>query len=341
MKLDDLCAILDRTQLPAAQAREHPERESVLAVRSALTKAVRDDEFLTDCMAHELDALEQRSIRRGLVPFYTLPASGIGFAFGYWPPGSSAGAHEHTAWSVTAVFRNQLLVQTFDCEESYRRQELIPKNLFDAPAGRAGFIYEPCIHDPRNPTNRWSLSLHVYSPRDGERIDREVCLPVLDEWRARRSVNWDDPYAWVELARHHHVLIHQIARFLAGTDVPAVGGLLARCRRLGVAATRRFIDSLGRNEHENPAAPETLTRTHEDLILSWRDFGDCVALGIDTSSGWMEQVRISRLARDAVAFCASMATFDVDEIPGRLTSEERSAIADALVESGTFRVEVC
>jgi hypothetical protein len=337
MKLGDLCAFFYRSDFPTAEAREHPEREAVVSARSAVTNAVHDDEFLTDCMARELDLLEQRRPRHGLVPFYTESASGIRFALGFWPPGRNAGAHEHTAWTITAVCRNQLVVQTFDRQESYRRQELVPKNLFDASAGRVGFIYEPCIHDPRNPTNRWSLSLHVTSPRDGKRIDDDLCLPVLDEWGARRSANYDDPYAWVAFARHQQTLIHQVARFLAGTSVPAADDLLARCRSMGSAVTRRYIDSLGRNQHENPVAPVSLTLTHADLILSCRDFGDSVALGIETPSGWVEQMRISLLARDAVAFCASRTTFDVDEIPGRLTSEERSAIADALVATGTFR----
>ena len=339
MKLDDLCAFLDRTEFPTAEAREHPERDAVLSARSAVTTAVRDDEFLTDCMARELDLLEQRLPRRGLVPFFTLPASGIRFAFGYWPPGRQAGAHEHTAWTITAVCRNQLVVQTFDREKSYRHQELVPKNLFDAPAGRVGFIYEPCIHDPRNPTNQWSLSLHVTSPRDGEKIDLNLCLPVLDDWRARRSVNCDDPYAWVEFARHRQVCIYQVARFLAGTGVPAAEDLLARCRRLGGATTRRYIDSLGRVKRERLSTATALKLTHEDLILSWRDLDDCVALGVETPNGWVEQVRMARLARKAVTFCASRMTFDVDEIPGRLTSEERWAIADALVEAGIFRRE--
>jgi len=136
MKLDDLCARFEPGEFPTAHAREHPDRQSVLAAREAVTVAVRDDEFLVDCLSHELDTLEQRVPRSGLVPFYTLAPLGIRFAFGYWPPGRSTGAHEHTAWTITAVCRNRLEVQTFDREESMRRQTLVPKNCFDAAAGR-------------------------------------------------------------------------------------------------------------------------------------------------------------------------------------------------------------
>jgi hypothetical protein len=328
LRLDDLCASFDRGEFPAAAAREHPEREAVLTAREAVTAAVRDDEFLIDCLAHELDVMERRVTRRGLDPFYTLPELGIQFAFGYWSPGSSAGAHEHTAWTITAVCRNQLEVRTFDRDESYRRRALVPKNRFGADAGKVGFIYEPCIHDPRNPTDRWSLSLHVSSPRDGESLDQDACLPILEEWRARRSTHDDDPCASVQMARYQHILIGQIAGFVGGIDVPGAEDLLARCRRLGAKP---------RGQRNCTAA--TLTIVDERLLLSCRDVDGGVALGIETRGGWAEQLRMSGLGREAVAFCADRTTFDVREIPGHLTSDERWAIADALVESGTFRME--
>jgi len=338
MKLDDLCARFEPGEFPTAHAREHPDRQSVLAAREAVTVAVRDDEFLVDCLSHELDTLEQRVPRSGLVPFYTLAPLGIRFAFGYWPPGRSTGAHEHTAWTITAVCRNRLEVQTFDREESMRRQTLVPKNCFDAAAGRVGFIYEPCIHDPRNPTGRWSLSLHVSSPRDGEESDDDLCLPELDEVRVRRALDRDDPYTWVTFVRQQHVLIEQVARFVAGVRVAAADDLLDRCGHLGAAPTRRFIDCLGRTGGQRPSAVGTLTVVHEQLMLDCRDVLDGVALGVETVDGWAEVLRMTRLGREAMAFCASRRTFAVDEIPGRLTSRERWAIAEALEESGTFRL---
>ena len=108
------------------------------------------------------------------------------------------------------------------------------RTVFGAEAGKVGFVYEPCIHDPRNPTDRWSLSLHVSSPRDGERLDQEACLPALEEWRARRSMDDDDPCASVQRARYRHILIEQIARFVAGIDVP---------RRRGPAGTMQAARS--------------------------------------------------------------------------------------------------
>jgi hypothetical protein len=340
MKLNDLCGQFDRNEFPAAGECEHPAREPVLAARQAVTAAVQDDEFLVDCLAHELDVLEQRIPRGGLVPFHTLPESGIRFAFGYWPPGSRAGAHEHSAWTITAVCRNKLLVQTFDREASIRQQQLVPKNLFDAEAGRVGFIYEPCIHDPRNPTKRWSLSLHVSSPRDGEPLDGDQCLPLLEETPTRRSLSYDHPYAWLANARHHHVLIDTIARVVAETRVPASAELLARCGRLGTASTRRFIENAGWEGTQTGNTRATLALVRHQLVLSCRDVDGGVALGVETPQGWAEQLRMTRVGREALDFCANNATFEVRERPGSLTGHERWRIAEALEESGMFELQV-
>lgn len=344
VRLDDLCARLVELDFPAIDEHEHPEREAVVAARQVVTDAVRDDEFLVDCMARELDLVERRTPRHGLVPFCTLPGQGIGIAFGYWPPGARAGAHEHTAWTITAVCRNELTVRTYDREGSYRRRTLVPKNLFDASAGRVGFIYEPCIHDPMNPTDRWSLSLHVQSPRDGERLGDhdEACLPMLNERRDKRLFGRDDPYTSVLEARHRRLVVHQIAGLLAGTELSAADGLLARCAELGSSETRRFVNGLHRVERR-PATggpSRRLVRTGHGLVLGCRDLGDLVVLGTETSWGWVEELSMASVAREAIEFCARATTFREDELPGRLTEPERHAIVDALEQSGLFQTEV-
>jgi hypothetical protein len=342
VKLDDLCELFDRHAFPEAHVREHPDRDAVLAARSAITAAVRDDEFLVDCMAYELTRLEQRGLRAGLVPFFTLPGFGIRFAFGYWPPGRNAGAHEHTAWTITGVCHNELTVQTYDRDESYRHQTLVPKNRFDAPAGQVGFIYEPCIHDPRNPTDRWSLSLHVSSPRDGEQLaDQEQCLPILDEYFTRQRTGYGAPYDEVIATRRRQLKIRAIAQFLAQVDAVPETDLLERCVQQGSSATRRFIHGLGRTDVMNGGRPtaRTLARSHESLALNYRETDDFVALGVETQRGWVEELAVSRVAREAIAFCVGTPRFDVLELPGCLTDDERWAIADALEESGLFTVD--
>jgi hypothetical protein len=342
VKLDDLYEVFDRHEFPDADVREHPERDSVLVARSAITAAVRDDEFLVECMTHELSLLERRVPRRGLVPFFILPPFGIRFAIGYWPPGRNAGAHEHTAWTITAVCHNELIVQTYDRNESYRRQTLVPKNRFDASAGQVGFIYEPCIHDPCNTTDRWSLSLHVSSPQDGEKLaDQEQCLPILDEITARRFTGYGGPYDQVIASRYRQLKIGAIAQFFAQVDVVPVADLLERCAREGTSATRRFIDGLGRTDLTIavPRSARILARSHENLALSYRYTAEFVALGVETPRGWVEELAMAHIAREAIAFCVGTPRFDVLEIPGRLTDDERWAIAEALEDTGLFRFE--
>jgi hypothetical protein len=340
VKLDGLCDRLEGYAFPAEQVRERPDKDIVLAARAAMTEAVRDDEFLVDCLGYELTLLERPSRRRqNLVPFFTLPGSGVRFAFGYWPPGSNAGAHEHTDWTITSVCRNQLMVQTFDRDESYRHQTLVPKNLFDAHAGEVGFIYEPCIHDPRNPTDKWSLSMHVSSPHDGQTLaDQEQCLPILEEFASRRVSGFGAPYDKVIATRYGQLKLRAIARFLGQIDAVPVAHLLERCVEQGSSVTRRFIDGLGRSDLENAGSPtvRTLVRSHEELALNYRETGDAVALGVETERGWVEELTVSRVAREAIAFCVGAPQFDVQELPGRLTDDERCAIAEALEETGLF-----
>ncbi|MCV7102164.1 hypothetical protein [Mycobacterium palustre] len=343
MKLDDLCELFDRQAFPDANAREHPDKDAVLAARAAVTAAVRDDHFLVDCLAYELTRLEQRrGLRPGLVPFFTVPGFGIRFAFGYWPPGRNAGAHEHTAWTITGVCHNELIVETYDRDESYRRQTLVPKNRFDAPAGQVGFIYEPCIHDPRNPTDRWSLSLHVSSPRDGEQLaDQERCLPILDNFAARRRTGPDEPYDEVIAARRRQLKIRAIAQYLAQVEAVPVVDLLERCVRQSSLSTRRFIHGLGRTDVTNAGPPtaRTPTRAHEKLVLDYRETGDFVALGVVTPRGWVEEFAVSRIAREAIDFCVRTPRFEVRDLPGSLTDEERWAIAEVLEESALFTAD--
>lgn len=342
MKLDDLCTVIDRGDFPVADARDDPTRDTVLAARAAVTEAVRDDDFLLDCVALELDLLQQRIFRGGLVPFFTMPRLGIGFSFGYWWPGSRAGAHEHTAWTITAVCRNELTVQTYDRDQSYRQRRLIPKNRFEATAGSAGFIYDPCIHNPSNTSERWSISLHLYSPRDGRVLDDydHACLPMLTDMRAARSALRTEPYRKVLEARHRQLVIGQIAELLAETTGDTSDRLLRRCAEMGSTLNRRFVDGLGRvtPAHSTAPPPSTLAVVDDGLALTTREFDGSVALGVETSRGWIEELRMDRIAAQAMVFASRTSAFTVHEMPGRLTSDERWSIAGALEQSGLFEM---
>jgi hypothetical protein len=106
---------------------------------------------------------------------------------------------------------------------------------------------------------------------------------------------------------------------------------------MGSAATRRYIDDVTGRKHGTRPYGTALSLVHPGLTVDWRDVEDGVALVVKTSEGWTEQLRVSRVARAAVAFCAGRTEFEVDEIPGSLTTQEKFAIADALADTGTFR----
>lgn len=337
MKLDDYCTQFDRAHFPNALERAQPDRASVQDARAALAGAVVDDDFLADCMAHELTRLEQDRMSPGLAPFHTIEGLGIRLAFGYWPPGSTAGPHEHTSWTITAVCRNELHVMTFDRDASYRGGTLVPKNRFEATAGRTGFIYEPCIHEPWNPTADWSLSFHVLSPRDGEKLDDySECIPALVGEPLVPDL--DHPYARVLAVRGRHRYVRLLARILARMEIPRASELLGRCALLGSSETRRVIQRAtvaagdGRED-----VPWILERAHPDLVLDYRGAVDLVALHAESPAGMVEELTIGNAAREAIAAVVREPMFDVRSLPGNFSEEERAAIAETLEDTGLFR----
>jgi hypothetical protein len=337
MKIEDLCAVFSAERFPAVGTDAQPDRGAVLAARSAITAAVIDDEFLADCISCELHRIEGNQLYGGLVPFFTVPGTGVRLAFGYWPPGGTPGPHEHTAWTITAVCRNELEVVTYDREKSYRQRELVRKNCFQAPAGRVGYIYEPSIHAPRNNSSDWSLSFHAISPRDGEPLtDHDECLPDL-LMLGDSLLDDADPYASVVRERQKQRFVQQLSRVINSLDFPAAPRLLAKCFELASSPTRRGIERLSR--YRRPSAGESswrLRRAHKDLVLSHRRVGNVVALYAHTLTGPVEELVISREATDAIGFAVKEPHFEVHHLSGDLTTEEKTAIAEALEESGLF-----
>jgi len=341
MKIDHICEIFDTRRFPAPGEKVHPDRDDILAARSTVSAAVVDDEFLADCIAWELRLIRSGQPRRGLVPFFIIPSTGVRLAFGYWPPGCTAEPHEHTAWTITAVCRNELEVLTFDREKSYRQRALVPKNCFQAVAGRVGYIYEPSIHEPRNKSRDWSLSLHISSPRDGEaNTDYADCLPELKE-RERGLSQLEDnhPYMSVVAARREQSFINQLSRVVARMNVASAPRLLAECSALASSPTRRLIKERMHGSDRSEALQKSwlLTRTHKDLVMSWRLVDDLVALDVDSPNGSVEQLVITDKARELIAFIVREPTFEVRALPGHFTAEEKVVIAEALEQTGLFR----
>jgi hypothetical protein len=334
MKLETLCDAFRR--FPAAEERAHPDRELVLAARAAVATAVIDDDFLADAISAELQLFELNRVRHELASFFTIPDLGIRFAFGYWRPGASAEPHQHAGWTITAVCRNELEILTYDRMESYRRRQLVPKNKFQAPAGKVGFIFEPCIHQPRNTSQDWSLSLHVVGPRDRERPgDQDEDLPCLNMPRVNTLEG--DPYATVIATRQRIRLVHQLTRILLSMNVPQVPALLAKCFELGSSVTRDLIQRSAQMapQHTIELRP-FLARVNKDLDINCRCVGEMVALDVETPNGPIEEFVINDVAREAMVFAAKELNFDVRAMPGNLSCEERETIAQALEDCGLF-----
>jgi hypothetical protein len=336
MRIEALCEVFEREAFPLRDLDFVPERSSVQAARSEVGKAVIDDEFLADCIALELVRLREGRMGRGLVPFFTMPRTGIRFALGYWPPGVSSGPHEHTAWTITAVCRNQLDVLTFDRPESYKTRTLVPKNRFHAEAGQVGYIYEPCIHDAKNISQDWSLSLHVISPWDGRPAgDFEDCLPLS---QPPSDLDPSHPYATVISHRHRQTFVSALAHTLASMKTDAACNLLGECFAMATTPTRRWLTGLGINgSHEQrPLAPTTFQKTEPALTLHGRDEGDMIALHVETGRGLVEELAVGIKARAALEFILRENRFAVGTLPGNLTVDEQNVLAEALEEVGLF-----
>ena len=340
MKLDDLCKSFDELAFPRYGEQSHPDELTVRSARALVSSAVADDEFLADCFSYELQLIASDRLRQGLVPFFTLPGLGIRFAFGYWAPGATPGPHEHTAWTVTAVCRNELEVLVYDREQSYRQRALVPKKRLRAEAGEVGFISAPCIHAPKNVSRDWTLSIHVTSPRDGEPLPDQpesVAGLSVPSWIAPGYV--EHPYSNVMRARQRARHVRHIVRVLADMDVPQAPSLLAKCRDLASSSTRRLLERVTPLAPLAPSGEVTafvLARSHPDLVLSHRDEDSMVALYAESPAGPREEFAIDGIAREAIVFAAKEERFEVRELPGNLSDEERVAIGEALEDTGLF-----
>jgi hypothetical protein len=73
------------------------------------------------------------------------------------------------------------------------------------------------------------------------------------------------------------------------------------------------------------------------LVLLHKCDGDEAALVAETPSGYQKELVVNNVGREAIAFAASKASFDVRELPGGLTDDERLAMGEALEETGLFR----
>jgi len=216
-QLGELVRSLDLGE-PGRTAR--PPRENVRAVQDALSASLAEEEFCLDCIELELDAaLATRRAPGALAaarPFHEIAGRGIFFRFYYWPPGKVAPPHEHTSWTVTAVFHNALTVTTYDWETAEKERRLEARSTFSAERGRAGHIYFESIHAPSNTTERLTASIHVFNANDRPVLAERVGeVPGLaPDMAARRWPAGEAEFAHAEATWRQRFLL-MIADLLA------------------------------------------------------------------------------------------------------------------------------
>ncbi len=175
MRFIDLVSVLRSLDLDDRGTHgRRPPRDDVRAVQDALTAMLADEDFYLDCIDLEAEATASATPERPFAPLCRLTDLDLQFRMFYWWPGKAAPPHEHTAWTVTAVFYNTLEVTTFDWDIACREQRLQPKHRFTGLQGMAGHIYDRCIHRPANLTDKLSTSIHIFHGADEPRIEREV-----------------------------------------------------------------------------------------------------------------------------------------------------------------------
>lgn len=84
-----------------------------------------------------------------------------------WAPGQGTPIHDHSTWGVAGVVENELRIVNYDRMDDGTKPgvaDLREASAIEAPAGTVTYILPPndVIHLIENPTDRTTISLHVY-----------------------------------------------------------------------------------------------------------------------------------------------------------------------------------
>jgi hypothetical protein len=340
---------LDAPRVPEAADRTLPSRETIRALKTTIEAALREPALLVEVIARDVEAVSAPARRTsGLVPFFTEPRTGARFALALWAPRQCAEPHEHTGWVVSAVVRNELEILTYDRHAACHDGRLVQRNTHAARAGMAGFIYEPAVHAPRNPTDVPTLSLHVVGPHDNEQpLDGRSY-----DLSARTQVGRKHPFG--RCLAHRQTQRYLRAQSAAVRDArdARVGPLLERMIELGNSRTRQVIlDDLATVD---PARARAQVRRHAARRLTARTVlevppGLTIQRTVIIADGRARLVasaartQVVLLELDAAAHAAlDRLTSDeplvVGDLPGGLAMAERIATLEALDEWGLLRI---
>ena len=243
MRLTDLTELIRAHDLEEGAGGRRPPRDNIRAVQHALSAGLADDDFYLDCNELEVDAIQRRRNGDLRSVLYRIPERQMHIRIFYWEVGKVAPPHEHTKWTVTAAFFNSLQVTTYDWDLARRERRLLQKNVFCAEQGQAGHIYDRCIHNPANVSDRPAASIHIFNDSDRQLLEREVGpIEGMGNPMKRPPTDPVERTQWIEWTsqRSLRVLASALARF----RTPRAEALLNVISNYADAATLETVNRI-------------------------------------------------------------------------------------------------
>jgi hypothetical protein len=164
-------------------------------------------------------------------------------------------------------------------------------------------------------------------------------LSCLQAASVTRVIQANHPYAAVLARQRQQAFVHQLVRVLSTMQVPTARDGLKRASELSCSVTRNLIDgSIPR--HSDESTPHTdwiLERVHKDLVLAGSCKAGSVSLAVETPQGFRDELVMSDFASKAILFLERRHAFDIRELPGDFSEEERTTIGLAVEGTGLFR----
>jgi predicted metal-dependent enzyme (double-stranded beta helix superfamily) len=113
-----------------------------------------------------------------------------------WTPGQGTPIHDHSTWGVAGIVENELRIVNYDRMDDGSKPgfaDLREASAIEAPAGTVTYILPPndVIHLIENPTNRTTISLHVYGQSTVECNQFDLAAKSFKPWK----LTYDKPCA--------------------------------------------------------------------------------------------------------------------------------------------------
>ena len=105
-----------------------------------------------------------------------------------WTPGQGTPIHDHSTWGVAGIVENELRIVNYDRVDDGSKTgvaDLREASAIEAPAGTVTYILPPndVIHLIENPTNRTTISLHVYGKSTVECNQFDLSTKTFKPWK--------------------------------------------------------------------------------------------------------------------------------------------------------------